>query len=187
MIREATATLKSMSPYSQSAPIVTPKKSGESPAAHEERVWRERMHVGENGHVVVSPMALKNMIAEAAKFTPRQGPGKGKSTWTKNFEAGILVVEPMQLPTLAKDVQAEHLFLPSDGRRGGGKRVWKLYPKIEAWTGKAQFVIADDHITEAIFETYLREAGSFIGLGRFRPRNNGFYGRFSVEKIEWKK
>ena len=32
----------------------------------------------------------------------------------------------------------------------------------------------------------LREAGKFIGIGRFRPRNNGYYGRFDVESVDWK-
>jgi hypothetical protein len=31
-----------------------------------------------------------------------------------------------------------------------------------------------------VFEHHLHEAGKFIGIGRFRPRNNGFYGRFDV-------
>jgi hypothetical protein len=31
----------------------------------------------------------------------------------------------------------------------------------------------------------LEEAGKFIGLGRFRPQNGGFYGRFAVAKVVW--
>ena len=30
---------------------------------------------------------------------------------------------------------------------------------------------------------YLIHAGQFIGIGRFRPRNNGFYGRFKVNSF----
>ena len=30
-------------------------------------------------------------------------------------------------------------------------------------------------------------ACGFIGLGRFRPRNNGVYGRFDVKIISWEK
>ena len=36
-----------------------------------------------------------------------------------------------------------------------------------------------------VFEDHLKEAGNFIGVGRFRPRMNGFYGRFKVDKIDW--
>ena len=48
-----------------------------------------------------------------------------------------------------------------------------------------RFYILDDTITEDVFKEHLEEAGKFIGIGRFRPRNNGFYGRFAVDKIEW--
>ena len=38
-------------------------------------------------------------------------------------------------------------------------------------------------ITLSVFRKHLEEAGKFIGIGRFRPRNNGFYGRFEVKEI----
>jgi hypothetical protein len=28
-------------------------------------------------------------------------------------------------------------------------------------------------------------AAKFIGIGRFRPRNNGFYGRCDVAAVNW--
>ena len=40
-------------------------------------------------------------------------------------------------------------------------------------------------VTEDVFKQHLIEAGQFIGIGRWRPRNNGQYGRFIVEKVEW--
>ena len=46
-----------------------------------------------------------------------------------------------------------------------------------------QFYIIDDAITGDVFKYHLQQAGSFIGIGRFRPRNNGFYGRFKVTDI----
>lgn len=49
-----------------------------------------------------------------------------------------------------------------------------------------EFLILDEIITEEVFREHLADAGSFIGIGRFRPRNNGFYGRFLVESVDWK-
>lgn len=40
-------------------------------------------------------------------------------------------------------------------------------------------------VTQQIFEQHLRDAGNFIGVGRFRPRNNGYYGRFKVVGLKW--
>ena len=47
------------------------------------------------------------------------------------------------------------------------------------------FFVLDETITEDVFLNHLTQAGQFIGIGRFRPRNNGFYGRFAVDKVEW--
>jgi len=188
------ATLKSISPYSQSRPYVVEKKQGETAKDFESRTWQSRLHVNETGNVFIPPMAFKNALAEAAKYLSLQIPGKGKSTYTKHFEAGVLVVDPLVLPIKAEDVSGEWLFVPSDGKRGGGSRVWKCFPVIPEWGGDVRFMVFDETVLNeygkedkrvvTVFEHVLRSTGSFIGIGRFRPRNNGYYGRFIVEKIK---
>ena len=184
-MRIARCHLTSISPYSQSKMIRAERGERETDKEHEKRVWRERSHYNAEGQCYIPPTAFKNMIAEAAKFTPRTGPTGGKSTWTKNFEAGILVVDPLMLGVHVDEMQSEMLNVPSRGRPGPGPRVDKIFPLFEKWSGWVEFLVYDDSITEEIFELYLREAGSFIGVGRFRPRNRGFYGRFKIDKIEW--
>jgi hypothetical protein len=143
------------------------------------------MHMNDQGNVVIPPMALKNCIAEAAKFLGMQIPGKGKATYTKHFEAGVMVTDCIDLGIKADEVPGEWLFVPSDGKRGGGSRVEKCFPKIDKWSGTVTFYVMDETITKDVFEKVLTEAGKFIGLGRFRPRNNGYYGRFTPVKFEW--
>ena len=86
---------------------------------------------------------------------------------------------------LFRSVVAERVFVPADGRRGGTKRVYKMFPVFSSWAGNVEFLVLDELIDEDVFETHLRDAGAFIGIGRFRPRNNGFYGRFEVNGIKW--
>jgi hypothetical protein len=124
---------------------------------------------------------FKNSIAEAAKYKSIQIPGKGKATYTKHFEAGILCKEPLELPIKAADMLSENVF----AGMGPGKRVWKTFPLIPEWSGDVEFLILDEVITKEIFEQHLIDAGSFIGIGRWRPRNNGQYGRFRVKSISW--
>ena len=71
------------------------------------------------------------------------------------------------------------------GIRGSGKRVEKCFPVIPSWTGEVTFYVLDETVTQEVFKNILEQAGAFIGIGRFRPRNNGFYGRFKVESIVW--
>ena len=181
----AVATLKSASPYSQSRFHNTAKLEKEAANDFEERTWRERCHVGEDGNVFIPPMAFKNCLSEAAKFLSEQIPGKNKQTYTKHFEAGVLVTEPLALPVTKAAIEGEWQFVPSNGKRGGATRVMKCFPKVPNWEGDVTFYILDDTVTKPVFEHTLQQAGQFIGLGRFRPRNNGFYGRFRVEKVIW--
>lgn len=184
-MKTAIASLKSISPYSQSRYHDSDKLNKEIPKDYEARTWRERLHVNPDGNVFIPPMALKNCLSDVAKFLSVQIPGKGKATYTKHFEAGVLVMEPIVLPIKKDDVKSEWLFVPSDGVRGSGKRVQKCFPIIHEWMGDATFYILDETITEDVFVHHLREAGNFIGIGRFRPRNNGFYGRFQVTDVAW--
>lgn len=184
-MRTAICHLRSMTPYSQSKYISEKCPRNETSADFEERTWWMRCHYDDNGQIYIPPMAFKNCLSEAAKYKSIQIPGKGKSTYTKHFEAGVLVTDPITLPITRETLQSEVLHVPSDGRRGGTKRVEKRFPLIPKWEGTVPFLILDDIITKEVFEEHLKDAGSFIGIGRFRPRNNGFYGRFVVEKVVW--
>lgn len=184
---KARCHLKSSSPYSQSRYIQEKKTRDESHSDFEARTWHLRCHWTEDGKVYIPPMCFKNCLSEAAKYKSIQIPGKGKATYTKHFEAGILVVDPLVLPVTRETLGHEWLHVPSDGRRGGTTRVEKCFPLIQSWEGIVEFLIFDEIVSEDAFSEHLRDAGSFIGVGRFRPRNNGFYGRFKVESIEWMK
>jgi len=183
------ATVEGVSPYSQSKSYEVDKLQGEGPDDYERRTWRNRLHVNDKGQVFIPPMGYKNALAETAKFLSISIPGKGKSTYTKHFEAGVLAVEPAYLGVEGKDVQCERLFVPSDGRPGGGKRVYKYFPVIPAgWRTDFVFLVLDDTILQTsvegdftVFEHVLRRSGQYIGIGRFRPKNRGFYGRYSIE------
>lgn len=181
----AIAQLKSIAPYSQSRYHDTPKLDKERPDDYEMRTWRERLSTTPDGHVFIPPMAFKKSLETAARFLGMQIKGRGKSTYTKHFKAGVLVTEGLVLDLKKDDVPGEVYFVPSDGKAGSGSRVKRKFPVIQDWAGEVQFFVLDETITEDIFATHLKEAGNFIGIGRFRPENGGFYGRFGVTSIHW--
>jgi hypothetical protein len=187
----ATFRIRGIAPYSQSRPHLDEKNPGESNDDYAKRTWRSHLHVDKNGEVCIPPGNVKNCISEAAKYMNVKIPGQGKATFTKNIEAGLAVVRPIMLGVRAADVQSEALYLPSDGVRGSGKRVWKWYPVIPEWGGDVELVVLDEIITQSsqrtgnpILQDFAEGAGQYIGLGRFRPRNNGYYGRFVVENFQ---
>jgi hypothetical protein len=185
---EVKVKLTGTSRLSFSKKIRTEKEDKESDAQFEERAWREKMHYDDAGNVLIPAMMLKNCISESAKYLSERVAGKGKATWTKNFEAGVMVEDDINLKVKKDKVKGEWVFVPSDGVRGGTKRVDKCFPVIEkGWSGETTVVIIDESITKDIFEKHLKEAGRFIGVGRFRPRKNGIYGRFDAKIVSWEK
>jgi len=82
-MRTFVASLKSISPYSQSKHHMTPKLSREQADDYEKRTWPEKLHINEDGNVIITPMTFKNCLSNAAQFISEQIPGKGKSTYTK--------------------------------------------------------------------------------------------------------
>ena len=184
-MKTAIAHLTSISPYGQSKHYNVEKLPKETSADYETRTWRERTHYDKDGMVYIPPMAFKNCVSECAKYLSIQIPGKGKATYTKHFEAGVLVTDPVPLGVHKDDIKGQWLYVPADGRRGGDKRVDKCFPVIQEWIAPVTFYILDDTITQDVFQEHLEEAGRFIGIGFFRPRRNGFYGRFEVDRIDW--
>lgn len=182
-MRQIIATLKSVSRYSQSRYHDTPKLEKESDNDYEMRTWRNRLHVTDKGYVFMPPQAFKNCISGAAKYIGMKVPGKGNNLYTKHFVAGVLVTDPLVLDILAEDVEPEWLYVNPKGIRGGATRVPKCFPLIHEWGGDVIYHVLDDTITEDVFRYHLEQAGKFIGVGRFRPINNGFYGRFEVADL----
>jgi hypothetical protein len=173
-----------MSPYGQSRYHNTEKLEKETHDDYEKRTWLERAHINSDGFMFIPPMSLKHCVAECAKFLSVQIPGRGKATYTKHFEAGLMIVKPIVLVT-REEIKRLALHVPSDGRPGGEKRVMKYFPYVETWEGEAEYHILDDTITEPVFEYHLKQAGQFIGIGFSRPRRRGYWGRFEPTKFSW--
>src|SRR5262245_27128828 len=112
--------LRGIAPYSQSKPHLEEYQPGESHDDYRMRTWRSHLHTDKKGLVIIPPGGVKNCLSEAAKFMSISIPGRGKSTYTKNVEAGVACIQPVELGIKATDVQSETLFLPADGKRGSG-------------------------------------------------------------------
>jgi len=175
--------LEGIAPFGFSRAIQSKKNDKETDDQFEARIWRERIHADGEGKVYIPPNSLKHCLTDDAKYRSQSVPGKRNATYTKHYEAGIMVVDRLYFgPTVyAKDVQAERLFVSSTGTPGGGKRVWKHFPFIaEGWVVSGSVYIMDPVVTPEHLKGSLVHAGQLIGMGYFRPRRNGYWGRFKV-------
>ena len=185
-MRQVTVSLKGTSPYSQSRKHDAPKKDKETADAYDTRTWREKCTTDRHGEVVIPAMALKFCLPTAARKIGRQIPGRGKSTYTKYFEADVICEADVPLGIHKDEVDSITIQAHAQGSRTDGKRVPRTFPMIYDWSGEARFLITDDTITPEVFEETLIAAGRGVGIGRFRPENGGLNGRFECVKFEWK-
>jgi len=187
-MKSAECRLVSTAPYSQCRNIDEeehPKLPKESHDAAEKRRWRWRMHATPEGFVEIPSTAFENAIREAVKRLQIPIPGKKMQMFTKPFEAGFSVVKGVITTAKVAEVQCDRLFVPSDGKPGGGKRVWKYFPRIDEWGGAIACMIYDDVITEDVFRRVVESAGLLVGICRFCPQSRWFYGRFRVDAMTW--
>lgn len=185
----ATCTIVGLGKLSGSRNHNLPKSNDrESHDDYRARTWKEHFYYNADGAAELQPMALKNCLTDVARYLKMKF--KGAATFAKLFEAGILCVNPAPFlstdgaPITRDHVLGEDLFLPSDGIRGSGKRVWKTYPYIVDWKANVEAIIVDEQITDKVFKEHIEKAGLLVGLGRFRPARNGYYGRFKVENLQ---
>ena len=185
-MKKAICHVRSIGPFSQSRYYANevPKNKKESHEDYEKRTWRNRLHTDDDGNVLIPLNMFKNCLKEGAKYLSQQIPGKGKQTYTKHFEAGIMLNElNVTLPIKADDVFGEWMHCSADGKPGGATRVMKCFPRIDQWEAKFEMIVIDDTITEEVFKNTLQQAGIFIGVGRGRPRKGHDYGRFAPVSI----
>ncbi len=182
MSYEVKVVLSGRSPISFSKVVDVPKQPKEKHDTYEDRTWKHRTHTDEEGNIFVPALALKNALENAAIGV--KIPGEGQATWTKVFKSGLMVFDNMPLGVHIDDIKGETLFVPSDGKRGGGKRVMKTFPVVPKWKTVATIYVTHPKITPDVLEGFLKDAGNFVGLLRWRPQNGGCYGRFSVEDFQ---
>lgn len=167
-------------------PVATKKVNSQTHEQYDADTWREKVHLTEEKHVCWPPFALKNALESAGKFLSMRIPGEGKKTFTDRFRKGVLIIDQMPLcghdgKILGlDDVDPVSLFVPSDGKKGSSKRVWRTFPTIYKWKAVATIYVADDKIDDDVLLEHLTTAGQFIGFGSMRVEHGGTAGMFTA-------
>lgn len=88
-------------------------------------------------------------------------------------------------------VSPEEILLPDydliDKRSAVNKnikaRVISVRPKWSSWEIEFMLNVFEDTITIETIEKLFHYSGSFVGIGSFRPTNNGMFGRYELVSI----
>lgn len=183
------AVLESESPliFSRMLSQVDPLTAKQSRETHEDydlRIFREKAWADGTGQVIIPRVFFKRALEEAAQFLGLQIPGKGKSTYTKHFKAGVQVIS--NLPVGLQREELTHIVINchADGKRGSGKRVVRSFPQVNEWRGEVAFFVIDEMVTKEVLRRHLEVAGTMIGIGSFRPLQGNDSGRFRLISLE---
>jgi hypothetical protein len=98
----------------------------------------------------------------------------------KNIVAAMFMVEPEEIIIPHYDTIDKR----SAVNRNIKGRVIVLRPKWTQWEAEFNLRVDNDTITEEQVKEIVSNAGQFIGIGSYRPMNNGYFGRFEITKIE---
>lgn len=168
--------------------VLDEKTKDETHEQYEQRTWKGKVHE-QDGQCFIQPFALKNALESAGKWLSMKIPGEGKKTFTDRFRKGVLVTDRMMLsdggkPVDMEQVEPRSLFVPSDGKRGGPRRVFRIFPTISGWSTTVRLHVLDGKIDESVLMDHLQCVGDFIGFGSMRVENGGINGRFRVDSLK---
>lgn len=147
--------------------------------AHEDAV-RAEFHCYRNGtgKCFIPSEHIRGALINAGGMVKSKVGNSKKSM--KNIVAAMFFVSP------------EHIDMPEydaiDKRSAVNKnikaRVISIRPKWTNWEAEFDLNIDNDSITTATIKEIISQAGNYIGIGSFRPTNNGMFGRFTLESLK---
>lgn len=97
----------------------------------------------------------------------------------KNIVAAMFFVNPDEIILPDYDVIDKR----SAVNRNIKARVITIRPKWTNWSVEFNLMVDNGTITPETVKSILEYAGRYVGIGSFRPTNNGQFGRFEVERI----
>lgn len=161
------------------------KQEGETPQQFEERTWRERAHYNEEGKVIVPGFLIKSTLEPAAKLLGKRVNDSKMGKSLSNYIRLIQIEGDIITNVIKNNLIGTKAFVTANGQIGGSK-VPRTYPKINKWEGILEVVYPTiaNALNDQIVMEHLQIAGSFVGIGHWRPGSPscGSYGRFKVIK-----
>lgn len=179
MVRKYEVEIKGVSPYlmhrfgeeeaDKSSQIKSGKKDYKSEAI-------KALYKSPEGEIYVPNTQLHMCLVEAGK--EQRIPGGGKKTYSKLYGA-FLIIDPFSIPMLNQNYEIDER--PVVVQRA---RVIRYRPIFKEWGLKFVITVMEDNIPEEALKEGLDRAGSYVGIGDFRPQKKGPFGRFIVTSFK---
>jgi len=136
----------------------------------------DKLYTTEDGKPYLPARYFEACFIEAGKSFK----GKGKSTLSKIL-GSMLSVAPDGIVLKAKKwvVDKQVGVNPMTGGRMIIER-----PRFDEWSCEFELIIDTDEIPEEILNQIITHAGSYVGVGDWRPAKKGKYGKFMLTSFK---
>lgn len=156
------------------------KKRGkimERPEVSQQDATRAEYHCyrNEEGKCYIPADQIRGSLIAAGSYMKAKMGGRSKSM--KVIVAATFVPTPDQI--LMPDYDA--IDKRSGVNRNVKARIIVIRPKWTKWEANFVLNVYEDTITESTVRELVNYAGSYVGIGSFRPTNNGMFGRFKMK------
>ena len=131
----------------------------------------------DSGQCYIPSAQIKAALIEAGKLVKGKVGSATKSM--KNIVAGMFLVTPTEI--VIPDYDA--IDKRSAVNRNVKARIITIRPKWSEWEANFQLKVKNDTITIQMIQNIIQYAGEYIGIGSFRPTNNGEFGCFDVKAV----
>lgn len=151
----------------------------ERPEVSQEDATRAEYHCYRNsdGKCFIPAEQLRGALIGAGTYMKAKVGGRSKSM--KTIVAATFIPFPDQI--LIPDYDS--IDKRSAVNRNVKARVIVVRPKWTDLTAEFTLNVYEDTITKETVHQLLTYAGNYVGIGSFRPTNNGMFGRFEVVSI----
>lgn len=183
-----TVTIKGVTPYMQHR--MDDIKLSEWEVRRKKIIERENLNtedevtasyhsfIDEKGNFYMPSDHLRMALINAGGFVKSKVGNARKSM--KNIVAAMFTVTPEQI-TLPK---FDTVDIRSAVNKNVKARIIVKRPKWkEGWKVTFNLLVDDDTITIETIKDLFSYAGRYVGIGSYRPTNNGSFGRFEIENI----
>jgi len=140
-----------------------------------DEMLKARMYL-DGDKLIIPQHVCKGLLKEGSKASGLKQPGKRKG-YTDLVQSTLIIQNPIILDKKIKNVIRHQAFVGMNGT----KKVLRIWPKLEEWTGQLDILIADEsQFDPKALTEILKFSGLFVGFGDYRPE----FGRFNIEEIK---
>lgn len=107
----------------------------------------------------------------------------GRTKSMKGIIAAVLMITPEEILMPDYDVIDKRSAVNKNVKA----RVMVIRPKWNVWDAEFSMMLDNGTLTKEMLTELITVTGNYVGIGSYRPTNNGYFGRFklvSLEKVE---